>query len=170
MEMVIRVYRYARQHVDLAEKQLSELVDIRKKLNTRIERVENAYTDALTNGDIYVPVSFMRRDIEFNRYKTRMEEKQHQVVMNLSLSLSFCAELVYSMIHDTSEEALGYKIRVRHIIDRIIDIATDEVMNGSSLASLAPAIAKIESEITLNGFDKLGLIKKHLMSFRDRIS
>lgn len=170
MGMVIRVYRYARQHADLAEKQLAELVDIRRKLNIRIERAENAYTDALANGDTYVPVSFMRCDNEFNRYKIRMEEKQHQVVMNLSVSLSFCAELVYSMIHDSSEEALGYKIRVRHIIERIIDIATDEVMNGASLAALAPAIAKIECEITLNEFDKLRLIKKHLMSFREKIS
>lgn len=89
MVMVIRVYRYARQHVDLAEKQLAELVDIRKKLNIRAERAENAYTDALANGDTYVPISFMRSDNEFNRYKMRMEKMQAQVVLNLALSLSF---------------------------------------------------------------------------------
>lgn len=170
MGMVIRVYRYARQHVDLAEKQLAELVDIRKKLNIRAERAENEYTDALANGDTYVPISFMRSDNEFNRYKMRMEKKQAQVVLNLALSLSFCAELVSLMIHDTTEEALGYKFRVRNIIDRVINIAIDEAMNMASLAPLAPAIAKMESEITLNDFDKLRLIKRRLMEFRDRIS
>lgn len=74
------------------------------------------------------------------------------------------------MIHDTTEEALGYKVRVRNIIDRVIDVATDEAMNMALLAPLAPAIAKIESEITLNDFDKLRLIKRRLMEFRDRIS
>ncbi|MBO5580140.1 MAG: hypothetical protein J5952_09320 [Prevotella sp.] len=170
MAMVVRVYRYAKQHVEQAENLLGELVEIRKKLDVKAERAENVYTDALASGDIFVPIVFMRRDNEFNRYKVRMEEKQNQVVLNLSLSLSFCAELVHSMIHDPSEEALGYKIRVRHIVDRVIDVATDEAMDRASLAPLAPAIAKIESEITLNDFDKLGLIKKHLMSFRDRMS
>lgn len=170
MAMVVRVFRYAKQHVEQAEKLLGDLVEIREKFNIRAERAENVYTDALANGDIFVPIGFMRCDNDFNRYKVRMEEKQNQVVLNLSFSLSFCAELVYSMIHEPSEEALGYKIRVRHIIDRIIDVATDEAMNRASLAPLAPAIAKIESEIALNDFDKLGLIKKHLMSFRDRIS
>lgn len=170
MSMVVRVYRYARQHVEQAEKLLKEMVEIRKKLSAKAEKAENIYTDALTNGDIFVPIDFMKSDNEFNIYKVRMEEKQNQVVMNLSLSLSFCAELVYSMIHAPSGEALGYKIRVRNIIDRIITVATDEAMNRASLAPLAPVIAKIESEITLNGFDKLGLIKKHLMAFRDRIS
>ena len=170
MGMVIRIYRYARQHSEQAEKLLNELVEIRKKLRIRAEIAGNIYTDALANGDTYVPISFMKSENEFNRYKVRMEEKQNQVVLNLALSLSFCAELVHSMIHEPSGGALGYKIRVRHIIDRNIIVATDEAMNMASLASLAPAIAKIESEITLNDFDKLGLMKKHLMSFRERIS
>lgn len=169
MGNVVRVYRYARLHAEQAEKLLEELVEIRKKLHVRAERADDIYTDALANGDTYVPISFMRSDNEFNRYKTRMEEKQNHVVMNLSLSLSFCAELVCWMIHDETEEALGYKVRLRHIIDRIISVATDDAMNRASLAPLAPSIAKIESEITLNDFDKLGLIKKHLMEFRDRI-
>lgn len=170
MGMVVRVYRYARQHAEQAEILLAELVEIRKILHVKAEKADNIYTEALANGDTYVPISFMRSDNEFNRYKMRMEEKQNQVVMNLSLSLSFCAELVSSMIHDQSGEALGYKIRVRHVIDRIISVATDEAMNRASLAPLAPAIARIESEITQNDFDKLGLIKRHLMDFRNRMS
>ena len=85
MGMVIRVYRYARQHVDLAEKQLEELVDIRKKLNIRFEKAENAYTEALANGDPYVPVSFMRSDNEFNRFKMKMEKKQVLLILTLVL-------------------------------------------------------------------------------------
>lgn len=170
MSMVIRVYRYARQHAELAEKQLTELVEIRRDLSIKAKKAGDIYTDALANGDLYVPISFMRSDNEFMRYKILTEKMQDKVVLHLTLSLSFCAELVYSMIHDPSEEALGFKIRVRNIIERIVNVATNEAMNMASLAPLAPSIAKIESEIVLNDFDKLRLIKKILMSFRERMS
>ena len=162
--MVIRIYRYARQHVELAEKILEELADIRRRLHVREERAENIYTQALTNGDICVPISFMKNDNEYNRYRKRMDEKQDLIVVNLTFSLSFCAELVSLMVHDPESDALGYKVRTREIIDRIINVATDEAMDRATLASLAPLIAKIESEIVLNDFDKLRLMKKHLMN------
>ena len=66
-----------------------------------------------------------------------MEEKQNQIVMCLALSLSFCAELVSSMVHVEGSEALDYKVRVRHVIDRVIAVATDNAMNRASLAPLA---------------------------------
>lgn len=170
MKKVIRLYRYARQHIEDAEKQLEDLIEIRNKLNERIEKVDDIYTSALTNGDIYVPISFMRRDHDFNRYRVRMEEKQNQVVMNLVFSLSFCAELVSLMAHDKEDEANSFKIRVRDVIDRVITVATDEAMNTASLTSLAPAIAKMESDIVICDADYLGLIKRHLLDFRARIS
>ena len=80
MGNVVRVYSYARLHAEQAEKLLAELVEIRKKLHVKAERADDIYTDALANGDTYVPISFMRSDNEFNRYKTRMEEKQNHVV------------------------------------------------------------------------------------------
>lgn len=168
--MVIRVYRYARQHVEQAEKLLDELKGIRIELNKRAMRTENIYTDALTNADPYVPIAFMRSDNEFNRYRLRMEEKQNLVVVNLSFSLSFCAKLVSAMVHDEESEAWGYKVRIRNIIDRGIAIATDEAMDKVSLAPLASAIAKMESEIILNEVSNLILIKRHLMEFRTKIS
>ena len=170
MGMVVRIFRYARQHVEQAEKLKDDLIDIRKKLNIKVERVEDIYTGALTKGDRYVPVCFMKSDYDFNRYRVRMEEVQNQVVMNLALSLSFCAELVSSMVHVDESEALGYKVRVRNIIDRVIAVATDEAMNRASLAPLASAIAKIESDIILYDADKLTLIRRHLLDFRARIS
>lgn len=168
--MVIRVYRYAKQHVDRADVLLKELIVLRKKFGEWASRTNSIYTDALANSYSYVPINFMRGNNETNRYKMKMEEMQSQVVLNLSLSLSFCAELVYLMVHESSEEALGYKIRVRRIIDQIIEIATNEAMDNASLASLAPSIAKIESVITLYDFDRLRLMKNRLMNFRNRIS
>lgn len=170
MGNVIRVFRYARQHAEEAERKLGELVVLQKKLYDWTVRTDNIYTDALANGDIYVPISFMRGYKEYNRYRSRTEDMQNLIVMNLSLSLSFCAELVSSMIHDPESEALGYKIRIRGLIDKIIKIATCEAMDRVSLASLSPAIAKIESEIALNEFGVLRLMKNHLMDFRAKIS
>ena len=66
MAMVVRVFRYAKQHVEQAEKLLGDLVEIREKLNIRAERAENVYTDALANGDIFVPIGFMRCDNDFH--------------------------------------------------------------------------------------------------------
>ena len=168
--MVIRIYRYARQHVDRADELLQEVIEIRKNMDEWASRTNDIYTNALANSDSYVPISFMRGNNETNRYKMKMENKQNKVVLNLSLSLSFCAELVYLMAHDSSEEALGYKIRVRKIIDRVIEIATNVAMSNAPLASLAPSIAKIESVITRNNTEKLRLMKIHLMNFRNRIS
>ena len=168
--MVIRIYRYGRQHVDRADELLQEVIEIRKNMDEWASRTNDIYTNALANSDSYVPISFMRGNNETNRYKMKMENKQNKVVLNLSLSLSFCAELVYLMAHDSSEEALGYKIRVRKIIDRVIEIATNVAMSNAPLASLAPSIAKIESVITLNNTEKLRLMKIHLMNFRNRIS
>lgn len=170
MGNVVRVFRYARQHADEAERQLDELVALKKKLNEWSVRTDNIYTDALANGEIYVPISFMRGYKEYNRYTRRTEDMKNLIVMNLSLSLSFCAELVSSMVHDPESEALGYKIRLRGLVDKIIKIATSDAMNGASLAPLSPAIAKIESEIALNEFSVLRLMKNHLMEFRAKIS
>ena len=170
MGNVVRVFRYARQHADEAERQLSELETLQKKLHDWAVRTDNIYTDALANGEIYVPISFMRGYKEYNRYTRRTEDMKNLIVMNLSLSLSFCAELVSSMVHDPESEALGYKIRLRGLVDKIIKIATSDAMNGASLAPLSPAIAKIESEIALNEFSVLRLMKNHLMEFRAKIS
>lgn len=170
MGNVVRIFRYARQHADKAEIQLSELETLQKKLHDWSVRTDSMYTDALANGDTYVPISFMRGYKEYNRYRTRVEDMENLIVMNLSLSLSFCAELVCSMIHDPESEALGYKLRIRIIVDKIIKIATSEALDRASLAPLSPAIAKIESEIALNEFSVLRLMKNHLMEFRAKIS
>lgn len=170
MGMVVRVYRYARQHADRAEELLQELIEIKKSLNDWASKTNDIYTNALANSDSYVPINFMRGNNEANRYNMKMVDKQNQVMLNLSLSLSFCAELVYLMARDSSDEALGYKIRVRRTIDRIIDIATHDAMSNAPLASLAPSIAKIESVIALNSAEQLRLIKIHLMNFRNKIS
>lgn len=170
MGNVIRIFRYARQHIEDAEKKLGELIEIRNKLNIKVVKVDEIYTSALTNGDKYVPIAFMRRDHDFNCYRVRMEDMQNQVVLSLALSLSFCAELVSSMVHVEDSEALDYKVRVRHIIDRVITVASDEAMNRASLAPLASSVAKIESDIVLYDTDKLTLIKRHLLEFRNRIS
>ena len=90
--------------------------------------------------------------------------------MNLTLSLSFCAEMVKLMVEDPSDENLNYKMRVRLVIDRVIEVATDEAMNRTSLAPLAAAISKIESVILLRGDMNLGLIRRRIMDFRIRIS
>ena len=97
--MVIRIYRYARQHVDRADELLQEVIEIRKNMDEWASRTNDIYTNALANSDSYVPISFMRGNNETNRYKMKMENKQNKVVLNLSLSLSFCAELVYLMAH-----------------------------------------------------------------------
>lgn len=170
MTMVIRVYRYARQHADRAEELLQELIEIRNNLDEWATRTNAIYTDALANSFPYVPIVFMKGNNEANRYKMQMENKQNQVVLNLSLSLSFCAELICEMARESSSEALGYKIRVRKIIDRIIDIATNDAMSNAPLGSLAPSIAKIESVITLNNAEHLRLMKIHLLNFRNKIS
>lgn len=170
MSNVIRVFRYARQHAEEAERKLGELVVLQKNLNDWAVRTENIYIDALANGDTYVPISFIRGYNESNRYKIRIADMQNRIVMNLSLSLSFCAELVCLIIHNPESEALGYKIRIRGLIDRIIKISTSEAMERASLAPLSPAIAKIESEIALNEFGVLRLMKNHLMDFRAKIS
>lgn len=170
MGMQIRVVRYAREHAEKAEKLLEELIAIRTKLNGKIERVDDIYTSALTNGDSYVPISFMRADHEFNRYRVRMEAIQNDIVMNLTLSLSFCAELVKLMVEEPIEENLNYKMRVRLVIDRVIEVATNEAMNRALLAPIAAAIAKIESVILLGDDVNLGLIRRRVMDFRIRIS
>lgn len=170
MKNVIRIYRYARQHIEDAEKLLDELVEIREKLNDKVEKVDDIYTSALANGEIYVPISFMRRDHNFNRYRVRMEEKQNQVVMNLAFALSFCSELVSLMAHDKESDAMNFKVRVRDVIERVIAVATDDAMNLASLASLVPAIAKMESDIVFCDAEYIGLIKRLLLDFRTRIS
>jgi hypothetical protein len=170
MGMQIRVVRYAREHAEKARKLLEELIAIRTKLNGKIVRVDDIYTSALTDGDRYVPISFMRADHEFNRYRVRMEAIQNDIIMNLTLSLSFCAEMVKLMVEDPSDENLNYKMRVRLVIDRVIEVATDEAMNRTSLAPLAAAISKIESVILLRGDMNLGLIRRRIMDFRIRIS
>ena len=167
---VIRIYRYARQHIEDAENLLEDLTEIREKLNDRVEKVDDIYTSALTNGEIYVPISFMRRNNNFNRYRVRMEEKQNQVVMNLAFSLSFCAELVSLMAHDKDSIAINFKVRVRDVIERVIAVATDDAMNLAPLGSLVPAIAKMESEIVFLDADYIGRIKRLLLDFRTRIS
>lgn len=170
MVNVLRIYRYARQHIDNAEKQLAELKEIRLNLNVRVNRVVDIYTESLANGYKYVPITFMRRDNEFNRYRVRMEEKQNLVVTNLAFSLSFCSELVSLMAQDLENEAWEYKVRIRQIIDRVITVALDEAMNTASLTSLVPAIIKMESDIVLNDATNLGLIKRNLLEFRTKIS
>lgn len=170
MGMQIRVVRYAREHAEKAGNLLEELIDIRRELNDKIVRVDDIYTNALTNGERFVPISFMRSDHEFNRYRVRMEAIQNDIIMNLTLSLSFCAEMVKLMVEDPTEENLNYKMRVRLVIDRVIKIATDKAMNRASLAPLAAAIAKIESVILLRDNVNLGLIRRRIMDFRIRIS
>ena len=170
MGMQIRVVRYAREHAEKAGNLLEELIDIRRELNDKIVRVDDIYTNALTNGERFVPISFMRADHEFNRYRVRMEAIQNDIIMNLTLSLSFCAEMVKLMVEDPTEENLNYKMRVRLVIDRVIKIATDKAMNRASLAPLAAAIAKIESVILLRDNVNLGLIRRRIMDFRIRIS
>lgn len=170
MKRIIRIYRYARQHVEDAEKLLEELTEVRNDLDVSIERVADIYTSALTNGDMYVPISFMRRDNDFNRHRVRMEDKQSRVVMNLAFALSFCAELVSLMTCENDKDALTFKVRVRDVIERVISVATDDAMNGASLAPLVPAIAKMESDIVFYDAEYLGLIKRNLLEFRARMS
>ena len=86
--MVIRVYRYARQHVDRADELLQEVIEIRTNMDEWASRTNDIYTNALANSDSYVPINFMRGNNETNRYKMKMENKQNKVVLNLSLSLS----------------------------------------------------------------------------------
>jgi len=49
-------------------------------------------------------------------------------------------------------------------------VATDDAMNGASLAPLVPAIAKMESDIVFYDAEYLGLIKRNLLEFRARMS
>lgn len=49
-------------------------------------------------------------------------------------------------------------MRVRDVIERVISVATDDAMNGASLAPLVPAIAKMESDIVFYDAEYLGLM------------
>lgn len=168
MAFEIRILRYAKEHVSKAESLLVELKSIDRAVLDAVNQAEKQYRNATVHGRNFVPIEFMEADNEFKRQQFRYELLQSKVLLNLTLSFTFCSELIHAILENQQNE--GYIMSVKLIIDRIIYVATESSMRHANLAPLASAVARTESMILLRDNVKLSLIKRNLLKFRNEIS
>lgn len=168
--MMLRVLRYARESLSKAERQLADLSQIWQQLEDIAENTDQIYRSAIVHGDQCVPIDFMRFDNEFRRLRMRIDETQSKVLVNLSLTLSYCSQLLDYTIEHPQGSSLHYRYEIRQLIGRSADIATNRAMFRSSLSNIAILVAQMESKILLNSMKELEPIRNSLFHFRLKIT
>lgn len=165
----IRILRYSREYAEQAVNLLYELKQIIGDYEVAEKDLERLYRNSLVHGVDIVPLKYIRLYDKLMVLQKKRINKHDEVVKNLTMSLSFCSELVAWMIEDETGEAKNYKVRTRRVIDRVISIATDNAINQNKLAPLTVPIAKMESIILLHEDNDLILIRRSLLEFRNQI-
>ena len=168
--MLIRLYRYAQEHLDRAELIAEDLKDVWSDMELHVREASHEYMTAINNGSLYVPVDFMRSSNEFEGDRVRLEDTQKQLLANLCISLTFCGEMISYIISHPKPENLKYRKPIRLIVERIFLIVKLDYMRHSSKASLLSIAARIESSIILSRTTFFDLLRRIIATERVKIS
>ena len=160
--MLIRLYRYAQNHLDQAEQRASHLKRIWEDIEIHVHDVDREYMNAINSGELYVPIDYMRSSNEFEGDRVKLEDCQKNLMTNLCLSLTFCEEMIAYIIDHQTPENLRFRQPIRRLIERIFAIAEMTYPHHSSIAELVSIGARIESMILLKNAEIFGLIRNTL--------
>lgn len=170
MDALERTFKYAEAHLNKADTLLAEADRLLMELRENAAEAESNYRSAIMRGEIYVPVDFMRADNEFDRVKKGLEGKQNEILLNINYTLNFCAEMVEYVIQNTNENSLSYRKKIRLLIEHAWEMCQYRSMTRASLASLIPALSRMECMIVMNEATIFGRLRSVLREIRFKLA